>query len=161
MPATICDQPSRIRRLTYEIREMWIRISSECPRSYVQNKHPQLGPFDHQAVGEVFSLGMPCSRRFETLISLISGVSRSLLAVCAQCSLSTFAGRKDAMSAVHSLHCGKATSDWRARSRLYFDMWTRIDTSWKYTGPECDYPRLFQTLSIVVEMLQVVTIWSV
>ena len=89
------------------------------------------------------------------------GVSRSLLAVCAQCSLSTFAGRKDAMSAVHSLHCGKATSDWRARSRLYFDMWTRIDTSWKYTGPECDYPRLFQTLSIVVEMLQVVTIWSV
>lgn len=72
MPATICDQPSRIRPLTYEIREMWIRISSECPRSYVQNKHPQLGPFDHQAVGEVFSLGMPCSRRFETLISLIS-----------------------------------------------------------------------------------------
>ena len=92
------------------------------------------------------------------------GVSRSLLAVCAQCSLSPFAGRKDAMSAVHSLHCGKATSvtsDWRARSRLYFDMWTRIDTSWTYTGPECDYPRLFQTLSIVVEMLQVVTIWSV
>ena len=55
-----------------KIREMWTTKSSECPRSYVQNKHPQLGPFDHQAAGKVFSLGMPFSRRLETLISLIS-----------------------------------------------------------------------------------------
>ena len=65
-------------------------------------------------------------KTFRDIDMVDSGASRSLLAVCAPCSLSPFAGSKHAMIAVHSLRCGKATSGWFARSRL-FDMWTRID----------------------------------